>query len=133
MISHGFNLSQGLAFGLEVGVDSLFPRDDQGQRGVEATWLMGMPVLFRGWSNNLRLDTELTPLIRLKDQSITQLSNQPLYGFRVSQAVGFSALRILGFLPHFLLWIGYESYWDQNTHHMQVIRLGTRFGINWSL
>ena len=133
LVSHGFNLNQGIALGLEGGVDSLFPRDDQGQRGVEATWLLGIPFLYRGWSDNLRLDTEITALVRLKDQSIDEISNNPLYGFRISQGVGFSALRILGFLPHFMLWVGYESYWDEGTQYLHVIRLGTRVGINWSL
>ena len=136
LFSYGFNLNTGLALGLEVGGASIFPKDANGQRTVKATWVAGLPLLFRGWWNNIRFDTELAGLTRLADES----QAKPSYGFRVAQAVGVSPVRILGFLPHFMFWVGYELYGDFNqaspfadSNRLQVLRIGTRVGVNWDL
>lgn len=121
----GLSLNAGLGVGLELGGSSTFPKDEKGQRSVQAMWTTGVPILFRGWWNRLRLDTEVALLARIPDGQWSS----PLWGVRVSQGVGVSTLRVVNLLPHFMVWVGYESYHGREI--IQVVRLGTRVGVSW--
>jgi hypothetical protein len=122
---YGFGLHWGLALGVEVGGASVFPKDSEGQRTVKAMWSAGLPVMFRYWYKRIRFDTEVAAVMRKSDDNW----EDSLVGYRVAQSVGVSALRIFGFLPHFMIWGGYESYYGKQD--IQVIRIGTRVGVSW--
>ena len=121
----GFGFNAGIGVGVEIGGASTFPKNAQGERNVKAMWTTGLPILFRGWVDDIRLDTEVALLARVPDGDW----GDPLMGYRVSQGVGFSTLRIFGFLPHFMIWTGYESYHGQQ--RLNVVRIGTRVGVSW--
>ncbi len=118
---YGFTSRLGLAVGAEVGAASVFPKDSTGRRSVEASWAVGLPVVLRAWVGSFRYDTELALLSRLADQN-----GQAIYGIRFAQAFGVSTSRIAGFLPHIMLWGGYEYFGE--TH---ILRVGTRVGVSW--
>ncbi len=118
---YGFSSRLGLAVGAEVGAASVFPKDSTGRRSVEASWAVGLPIVLRAWVGSFRYDTEVALLSRLADQN-----GQAIYGVRFAQAFGVSTSRIAGFLPHIMLWGGYEYFGE--TH---ILRMGTRVGVSW--
>ena len=125
LVVWGASLNAGVGAGVEVGAASTFPKDARGQRSVKAMWAAGLPLLARWWVGNLRLDTELALVARLPDGAL----GDALVGYRVAQGVGVSTLRLAGFLPHVMLWVGDESYYGAEP--AQVVRVGTRVGVSW--
>ena len=121
---YGFGASWGLGVGLELGGASVFPRDDNGARSVKAEWAGGVPILARFWIDNYRLDAELTPVARFSDEDQTTGT----FGGRFAFAFGLSPLRVLGALPHVMLWGGVERYFDHDK--TLVLRAGTRIGFS---
>ena len=124
--SYGFGERWGLALGAELGGASLFPRGEDGDRRVQATWIAGLPLLWRLWLKDYRFDIEAALIARLPDQ----LEGAPLWGFRVAPAFGLSTPRISSFLPHFYLWAGYEQL-QSGEHSMRIFRVGSRVGVSW--
>ena len=121
---YGFTTSWGFGLGIEAGGASTFPKDEQGRRSLKAQWTAGVPLLWRGWWDNKRFDVELTPVARFEEQTMTQGH----YGGRFAVSFGISPLRIFGFLPHIMGWIGVEQFFDQDS--TLVLRAGTRIGFS---
>ncbi len=121
----GASLRAGLGAGLEVGAASTFPKGEGGSRTVKAMWSAGLPLIARWWVGAFRLDTELALVGRFPDGDL----QSPLVGYRVALGAGVSTLRLAGFLPHVMLWGGYESYLSPSP--VDVIRFGTRVGVSW--
>lgn len=122
----GLNLRLALGLGLEVGGASTFPRSKLG-RVLSGMVTAGVPLIARWWLGDWRLDSEVALLARAPQDEDT------LYGYRVAQGVGFSTLRISGFLPHVILWAGYERYYGPSAPRLadHVVRVGTRIGVSW--
>ena len=116
--------------GIEVGGASTFPLDESGQRTVKAMWTTGVPFLLRYWWGHFRVDSEVSPVVRFLDGEIfAPKLAETLVGMRLAQSIGFSTIRVAGFLPHFMLWAGYEHYFTATQD--QVLRVGTRVGVSW--
>ena len=123
----GVGAQWGLALGIEGGIASTFPKDGEGQRNVKAQWTLGVPLIIRGWSDNLRIDGEIAAVARFRDE-LSQRESQGHYGVRVAAGIGLSTLRIFGALPHLMIWGGSETYFSSTL--IQVFRMGTRIGIS---
>ncbi len=117
-----------IAGGMELGLASTFPQDDDGRRAVAAVVVGGVPVLARIADGTWRYDTEVAATFRAPEDSL----DDPRYGLRISQAAGIAALRIAGAMPYVMAWAGYE--WLPSAggrDSFSVIRVGTRVGVNW--
>ena len=123
----GLDTQWGLALGIEGGIASTFPKDRAGQRNVKAQWTLGVPLMIRGWSDNLRIDGEIAAIARFSDD-LGRRETQANYGVRFAAGVGLSTLRIFGVLPHLMVWGGSETYFSSTL--VQVFRLGTRIGVS---
>jgi hypothetical protein len=123
----GIGAHWGIALGGEVGIASTFPKDDLGQRNVKAQWTVGLPIMIRGWVDNLRVDGEIAAVARFQD-SLDDQNTQGVYGVRVAAGIGLSTLRIFSVLPHLMVWGGSETYFSSTL--IQVFRFGTRIGIS---
>ena len=121
---YGFTTSWGFGLGIEAGGASTFPKDELGRRSLKAQWTTGVPLLWRGWWDNKRIDVELTPVARFDEQKMTQGN----YGGRFAVSFGISPLRVFGFLPHLMGWVGVEQFFDQDS--TLVFRAGTRIGFS---
>ena len=54
------------------------------------------------------------------------------FGLRVAQAAGVTTPRIAGVMPYVMLWVGHEWLPGTDTEDgVQIMRLGTRVGVNW--
>jgi len=125
LIARGLSLKTALAMGIELGGASTFPTNESGERELNGVLTGGVPTLLRWWLGGLRFDTELSFLARFPE------GQDELLGFRVSQGVGVSTLRVSGLLPHFMLWTGYESFFPRGQERISIVRIGTRVGFSW--
>ncbi|MCA9545307.1 MAG: hypothetical protein KC613_12975 [Myxococcales bacterium] len=126
----GYGLSDRLtlAGGVELGGTSTFPKDADGNRTVKPAWAYGVPVLLQVHSGSWRFDTEATLTARAAFESPDDLR----FGVRVAQAAGVTTPRIAGVMPYVMLWVGHE--WlpaVDGQDDVQIMRLGTRVGVNW--
>ena len=115
-----------LAIGGELGAVAELPENESGGRTVSARFAGALPVLFRFRESLSVFDFELAPTLRFTDEDL----RPP--GFRVSIGGGLSTLRVGAFMPHALLWIGYEiqpPHAGGGVEHS--LRVGTRVGIDW--
>lgn len=126
LLGWGLDVQRTLALGLEVGGAAELPADDDGARTVVARFTAAAPLLFRMRDSLTVVDLEVAPTVRFTESSL----RPP--GLRVSIGGGLSTLRAGGFMPHGLLWIGYEY---QPPHAgfgpEHSIRVGTRVGLDW--
>ena len=125
LIAHGLSLKTALAIGIELGGASTFPTNQQGERELKGLLTGGVPMMLRWWLGGLRFDTEASLLARFPE------GGDELLGFRVSQGVGFSTLRVSGLLPHFMIWTGFESFYPEQQAQITIFRIGTRVGFSW--
>jgi hypothetical protein len=121
---YGFTPTWGLGLGFEAGGASTFPKDENGGRSVKPQWTGGVPILVRAWIDNMRMDTELTPVVRFSDDNFSKGQ----YGVRLALSFGVSPLRVFGVLPHLMAWVGGEQFFD--TESTFVLRAGTRIGFS---
>lgn len=126
MLGWGLDVRRTMAFGLEVGGVADLTENDDGSRAVAARFAAAAPVLLRLRDSLRIVDFEIAPTVRFTEQRI----RPP--GFRASVGGGLSTLRLGGFMPHGLLWIGYEYQpsWD-GAGPEHSVRIGTRVGIDW--
>ena len=124
ILVYGLAPSWGMGIGLEAGGASTFPKSENGGRSVKAQWTAGIPILLRSWIDNMRLDTEITPVARFNDDHLIKGS----YGVRFAVGFGVSPLRVFGALPHLMAWVGGEQFFDDES--TTVLRVGTRIGFS---
>lgn len=123
---YGVSTRWGMGMGIEAGGATLFPKSPvTGERVIRAQMSAGLPILFRGWYRNFRIDAELAGVARLHYGAALSEGSA---GIRVSAGFGFPSIRVFDLLPHLIFWGGSETYFLGKP--MQVFRLGTRFGIN---
>lgn len=125
LIARGLTLKAALASGIELGGASTFPTNEEGKRELNGVLTGGVPLVVRWWFGGLRLDSEVSFLARFPE------GQEELLGFRVSQGVGVSTLRVSGLLPHFMLWTGFESFFPPGEERVSIFRIGTRVGFSW--
>lgn len=125
MLARGLSLKTAFALGIEIGGASTFPSNEEGKRELNGVLTGGIPMILRWWLGGLRFDTESSLLARFPEGQDT------IFGFRVSQGVGISTLRVSGLLPHFMIWTGYERFFPSTEPQVSIIRLGTRVGFSW--
>ena len=124
--AYGFSTTMQLATGLEIGAIAAFPENDEGNRELEAQLTAHVPVLLRMYDGLTIYDFEAAPAFRYLDSTI----QSP--GFRVSAGIGLATLRGGNFMPHAVLWIGYEYQPARLSFDAEhSIRFGTRVGLNW--
>lgn len=119
-----------LATGIELGVSSTFPRGDEGTRVVEAALTGAIPLLARFHRGTWRFDTEIAATVRAPDRGLAV--EDARFGLRLGQGLGVSTLRIAGLLPYAGIWAAHE--WlpaVEGERALHILRLGTRFGVNW--
>lgn len=117
-----------LAFGLELGVASTFPKTDEGSRSVKPVIAGGIPAILRVHDGTFRYDLEMSAVGRATRNEFDGLR----YGGRVAVGAGVATLRIAGVMPYVMAWAGYEyllpGAGQSETH---VVRAGSRVGFNW--
>jgi len=124
--SFGLGDRLALAVGGEVGVVAAFPEDADGNRTLVGNFAGAVPVLLRLRNSLSVVDLEAAPVFRYSGGHL----RSP--GARLSIGYGLSALRGGGFMPHALLWIGYEWQPPRDGNPAEhSLRLGTKVGLNW--
>lgn len=126
----GFGIGERLTLvgGVELGGTTTFPADDDGNRSVKPAWAAAVPVMLRVRAGTWRFDTEAALVARAP---ITDPSDQRL-GARLAQAVGIAGLRVSGVMPYVMIWAGCEWLPPVGGEDgLQIIRFGTRVGIDW--
>lgn len=126
LFGYGLDVRHTLAIGGEVGGVAELVETGDGGRTVVARFMAAAPVLLRTRNGLAVVDLELTPVVRFSADRI----RPP--GFRAAIGGGVSTLRLGAFMPHALLWIGYEYQppWDGGPAE-HSIRVGTRVGVDW--
>ncbi len=126
---YGLNSRLTLAAGLGLGGASTFPKDANGNRTVKPAWAFDVPVLLRVHAGTWRFDTELAATARAPFETPDSLR----YGARIAQALGVTTPRVAGVMPYVMLWVGHEWLPAMNGEDaVQIMRAGTRVGINWA-
>lgn len=126
MLSWGIDEHYSLATGFEGGAAAEFPENEAGDRTLVATLYGGVPLLFRARNGLSVLDIEAAMMLRYRQQEV----HNP--GLRVSIGYGLSTTRGAGFMPHAVLWVGYEWHPARDLDPAEhSIRLGTRVGVDW--
>lgn len=116
-----------LAIGGELGGAGALPEDETGTRSLEAAFTAGIPVLLRISNASRIVDFELAATTRWSTRSVRWPP-----GARASIGYGISTMRVGGFMPYALLWLGYQINPPRDTSRTEhVVMLGTRFGFNW--
>jgi hypothetical protein len=125
--SIGFSETVALGIGVELGGAAAFEETASGSVSVAVQFMGAIPLLLRIRDGLGVIDLEAAPVFRYVDDAV----RTP--GFRVAIGYGLSTLRGGGFMPHAILWLGYEFQpprLDFGAEHS--IRLGTRVGIDWN-
>ncbi len=124
----GFDEHITLATGIELGAIAAFRENEDFEREVQAQFMGAIPLLLRLREGLNIFDIEAAPVFRYVDSSV----RSP--GFRVSIGYGLGALRGGGFMPHAVLWVGYEYQPARlNFEAEHSLRAGTRVGVNWDI
>ena len=117
-----------LGLGVELGVASTFPKDDNGARGLRPAFAQAVPFLLRVTTGAMLWDSELALTNRTPEAD----PDRTHFGYRLSQGVGIAALRIGNFMPYAVVWAGYEYLPGEGGQpDAHGIRGGTRFGLDW--
>ena len=126
LFGYGLDVRRTLAIGAEVGGVAELVETGDGGRTLVARFMAAAPVLLRTREGLAVFDVEVTPTVRFSADRI----RPP--GVRVAIGGGVSTLRLGAFMPHVLLWIGYEYQppWDGGSAE-HSIRIGTRVGVDW--
>ncbi|MEM9194710.1 MAG: hypothetical protein AAGF12_36360 [Myxococcota bacterium] len=129
LFSWGFTDRMSLATGLLVGAAASFPEDEDGNRSIEGNVAAAIPIVLRFRNGLGVLDLEAELAFRFQG---SELRTPP--GGRFSVGYGLATLREGGFMPHAILYIGYEiqpAFEDLKVE--SSILVGTRIGFNWDL
>ena len=126
LFGYGLDVRRTLAIGGEVGGVAELVETGDGGRTLVARFMAGVPILLRTREGLAVVDAEITPIVRFSADRV----RPP--GVRVALGGGVSTLRLGAFMPHALLWIGYEYQppWDGGGAE-HSIRVGTRVGVDW--
>lgn len=128
LAGYGLNSRLTLAGGVGLGGASTFPKDADGNRTVRPAWAFGLPVLLRVHAGSWRFDTEVAATARSPFEAPSDLR----YGARVAQSFGVTTPRIAGVMPYVMLWVGHEWLPAMGgDDEVQIMRAGTRVGVNW--
>ncbi len=126
MLGYGISSRSTLALGFEFGGAGTLPESDTGGRSFEAVFSAAVPLLFRVRNVTQVWDIEVAAVTRFTGGKM----RTP--GVRASIGFGFSTLRVTGFQPYALLWVGYEVLpADGASPAVHSLLLGTRVGIDW--
>jgi hypothetical protein len=127
LLGHGFGPRWTLAAGGEVGGTGSFVENDEGKRSIQTTFMAAVPVLLRFTAFSRIIDLDAAARFRINPEGPV-----PPPGVRVSLGAGITAMRSSAFMPHGLLWVGYEFHpafrADPADHSIHV---GTRVGVDW--
>ena len=127
LLGRGFGPRLTLGFGAELGGTGAFVENEQGTRSIETTFMAAAPLLLRVTNYSRVFDFEAAARFRIDPGEAL-----PPPGVRLSFGVGITTLRSSAFMPHGVLWVGYEYHpafeLDPEDHSVHV---GTRVGVDW--
>lgn len=125
----GFSQRFTLATGLEIGGTGELEQQADGGRSLDAAFTAAVPLLFRFRDFGRYYDIELAATTRFFSARDTLPP-----GGRISFGLGLSTMRSDLYMPHGLLWVGYEIQPAYNGDLPQhIIMIGTRVGVSVDL
>jgi hypothetical protein len=123
--AYGLGSRATLMGGAEVGGGGALAKDGSG--GIRASFAAAVPLLLRLQDVTRFWDLELAGTARIPEGLDAW---RP--GFRIATGAGISALRVSNLLPYFALWAGFELLPAHGGDPaVAVIRVGSRFGLDW--